>query len=465
MDRFAEVDELLATVAGQHRVPAVAAAVVVDGEVAHTAAQGFRDSAHRLPMTVDTPSRWYSISKPLTALALAQRIAEGKLRWDQPVSQFVSGLRFGDDVATERADVRDCLLHRTGLPSGDWTWWQGPTSPAALLERLPHFDCCRGFRNDHHYQNLHFTILGEVFKATGIDWHEAMQHLLSPLGITPLTRLEAFIHADRALGYGPNGLTDPVLVDDFDFEAVAPASAVCGSVTELARLARALVHDGRDLLPRALWAEVTQPRLALPAGPWPELRQPCVALAGRSVVYRGEWMLQWAGGFRGYVSHLLAVPQRRAAACALANRTSSEAAELLAFSLLDRAIGWEPLPWPQRFLERKRTLRCSGEKRLADRFARPSAPWPVTKVCGRFMHPGYGDLAVDEVDGRPHLRFRHVVLPLVPRPDGTISADGSSMDASEVCWDLQPVIEAGRITAWLFNPDNPATPCRFRRVE
>ncbi len=465
MDRFADVDTLLAEVAGQHRIPGLAAAAIVDGQVAHVGVHGWRDLERGQPMTADTPSRWYSISKPLTALALAKLVDEGKLRWETPVAELVPGLAFSDPVATALADVADCLLHCTGLPSGDWTWWQAPPHPRVLLQRLPHVPCPAGLRKGYHYQNLGFTILGEVFKSAGTDWHSAMQELLSPLGIKPLTRLEAFVAAPRALGYGPNGFSEPVRIDDFDFEAVAPASAVCGSIRELAQVACALVARGGSILPESRWAEVVQPRVALPATPWPEMQQPCASLASRSVVYRGEWMMQWAGGWCGYVSHLLAIPSRGIAACALANRSASPAAELLALCLIDRAAGWNPLPWQQRLLEQKQALRQQAQQHLRTRLNRPRAAWPAKDIYGRFVHPSYGEFTIIETEGEPHLHFRHVQLPLVPRDDGSISADGAGAGFNELCWDLHPRIEGNRITAWLFNPDCPAKPCCFERVE
>ncbi len=448
MERFSDVPELLARVAGEHVVPGLAAAAVANGEIAHVATHGWRDLERQLPMTADTPSRWYSISKPLTALALAKLVD-----LDRPVREFLPGLRFADPVATERATVRDCLLHRTGLPGGDWTWIDGPALPGMLLERLPHVPCRPGFRAGHFYQNLNFTILGEVFKAAGTTWHQAIHDLLDPLGIKPLTKLSEFVAVERALGYGPNDFMPAEPTADFDFEAIAPASAVCGSITELAKLGLFLARGGAK--------SVTTPVLGLPAPEWKEWRSPCVAVAGRTVVYRGELVLQWAGGFRGYTSHLLAIPERKIAACALSNRSGSPASDLLAWSLLDRAAGWEPVAWADRFLEQKKRFRKASEKRLATRLARPSVPCPVRKVAGTFAHPVYGELTV--MDG-PRLRFRSVELPLVWREDGSVSADGSGHDFSEINWDLRAEVQGDEVMAWHFNPDDAGAPLRFARM-
>ena len=459
--RFADVEALLARVAEEHAVPGLASAVMIEGALAHVATHGWRDRERGLPMTDATPSRWYSISKPITSLALAQLVAQGRLRWDDVVSRLVPEVRFADPVATERADIRDCLLHRTGLPDGNWTWWQAPSDPRALLQRLPHFPCSAGFRVGHHYQNLGFTLLGEVFRACGTTWHQAIQDLLQPLGIHPMTRLAEFVASDRMVGYGPNGFLPARPSADFDFEGIAPASAVCGSILELAKLGSALAYGGRDLLPAAVWADVIQPELAIGATPWEEMLQPAVALAGRSLVYRGEWVIDWAGGWQGYASRLLAMPSRRIAVCTLANRTSSSAADLLAFSLLDRAAGWEPRPWAERFLDLKRTQRRAARQRLTDRLARPRRTWWASGACGRFRHGGYGDIVVAYPD---RLRFRDIDLALLAHPDGSFSAVADEFDLGEFYFDLRPEVHAGEVVAWLANPELHGPPCRFERV-
>lgn len=470
-DRLAELPAILERIAREHAVPGAAAAAIVDGTVAREAVHGLRDVARGLPVTPSTRFRWYSISKPLTALALLQAAEDRLLDLDEPLTRHLPDLRFADPVATERATARDCLLHRTGLSGGEWTWHLAPPDPSELLRRLPHLPCRQGFRAGFHYQNLHFTILGELLRAAGRDWHLAMRALLAPLGVAPATTLPAFAAGERALGYGPNALTPPEPQEDEDFAGAPAASAVCGTIGELARVAAACArsgaYDGDRWISQRAWAEAVRPVLCQAAPEWPELRQPGAALAGRVVVYRGEPLLQWAGGWRGYVSHMLVLPERRTAACALANRTSSAAAEAIAFATLDRAAGFEPLPWPERFLTQKQRLRRRGGARLAERLARPAASWPCAPAdaAGRFRHPAYGEIEVVIAGSGARLRFRNADLPLVPRDDGTFSADGSTVDAAELSFDLRPALSSGRVAAWSFNPDDPAAPLTFARSD
>lgn len=471
MDRFAGIDGLMDRVARDNVVPAISAGAVVDGKVEFLGAHGFRDLERRLPMTVDTPSRWYSISKPLTALLLARRVAAGTLKWDDIASKLSGDVRFSDPVVTDRATVGDCLLHRTGLPAGDWTWCGASSDAGLLLRRMSHMPCRAGFRAGFHYQNLHFVALESVLRGIGGDWHREMRELLAPLGVHPLTRQDEFIASDRALPYGPNGFVPARIMRDHDFSGTSPASSVCGSVRELAQVARMAALggtvDGIGILPPKSWNEAVAPVLALPEPEWPELRHCSAAFCGRVAVYRGEILLMWAGGFSGYVAHIAALPGRKAAACAMANRGASPAAELMAMSLLDRAAGWDPLPWADRFLQQKRRFREKGENKIKARSERPRAAWPFDRAGakGTFEHPAYGSLKVEEHSDRTMMEFRGVSLELVPREGGVFSADGGTDDYAELCWDLRPEVERGFVAAWMFNPDSSSNPLRFQRMK
>lgn len=459
---------LLAQVATEQVVPGVAGGVAIAGAPIWCGAHGWRDLEQRLPVTVDTPFRWYSISKPLTALAVQELACRGVVDLDAPVCPLVPGLCFTDPHATALASLRDCLLHRTGLSGGNWTWHGAPPVREELLARIPHLPCRQGLRTGFHYQNLHFSIIDAVLEAQGHDWHGLMQDLLGPLGVHPLTDLAGFQASPRALGYGPLDLSPPRREDDFDFAAAAPASAVCGNVRELTAVAALAARGGTggDWLSQRAFAAATTPQHCLAPRPWPELQAPAACLAGEWSLYRGEPLLRWAGGFTGWVSHLLALPGRGVAACALANRGSSDAAETLAYALLDRAAGWEPLPWPERYLALKKSNRSRGDQRLREALARTAAPWPIpVGACyGSFHHPAYGGLTVLAGADGPRLRFRLVELPLLAQSDG-IRALGRPVWGGEIFWQLAPEITDGRVVAWHFNPDDPGAPLRFVREQ
>ncbi|MEM8925153.1 MAG: serine hydrolase domain-containing protein [Actinomycetota bacterium] len=97
------------------------------GKVGHLSTQGMRNVASGAPMTEDTIVRIYSMSKPITSMALLSLYEEGLFRLEEPVSTFIpswSDLRVwadGSPIAyttrypEREMTVRDLFTHTSGL--------------------------------------------------------------------------------------------------------------------------------------------------------------------------------------------------------------------------------------------------------------------------------------------------------------------------------------------------------------
>ena len=71
------------------KIPGLQVAVAVDGKLVWSAAFGYADLARHAPVTRTTMFRIGSVSKPLTATAVAQLVGQGKLDLDVPVQRYV----------------------------------------------------------------------------------------------------------------------------------------------------------------------------------------------------------------------------------------------------------------------------------------------------------------------------------------------------------------------------------------
>jgi CubicO group peptidase (beta-lactamase class C family) len=100
------------------------------GKVAYHASLGHRDRERGVAIGDDTIFRIYSMTKPLTSIALMQLFEEGRFQLDDPVSRFFPSWKHhrvwvsgeGDDIVTEAAhrpiSFRDLLSHTSGLTYG-----------------------------------------------------------------------------------------------------------------------------------------------------------------------------------------------------------------------------------------------------------------------------------------------------------------------------------------------------------
>jgi CubicO group peptidase (beta-lactamase class C family) len=129
--RLERVDEHLRTrYIEPHKIAGCQVAVFRHGELAHWTSLGVRDLERGTPVEDDTIWRLYSMSKPVTAVALLTLVERGMLQLADPVHRFVP--EFRDTKVRERLDdgskrlvdqqrpmsVRDALTHMTGIGTG-----------------------------------------------------------------------------------------------------------------------------------------------------------------------------------------------------------------------------------------------------------------------------------------------------------------------------------------------------------
>lgn len=81
---------LIDSVMMERNIPGLSVAVSVDGEIVWSEGFGYSNIEQQTPVTTTTKFRIGSISKSLTAAALAQLYESGKLDLDAPVQQYVS---------------------------------------------------------------------------------------------------------------------------------------------------------------------------------------------------------------------------------------------------------------------------------------------------------------------------------------------------------------------------------------
>lgn len=121
----------------------VSALVYEHGREAYFGAFGAADREANRPMQRDTLVRIYSMTKPVTGVALMRLYDEGKFQLDDPVSKYApefAGLRVyaGTDAKGEprfeaphrEVTIRDLMRHTAGLSSGE-----GDTSPVGEMFR------------------------------------------------------------------------------------------------------------------------------------------------------------------------------------------------------------------------------------------------------------------------------------------------------------------------------------------
>src|SRR4051812_3272758 len=99
--------------------PGIAVAIVKDGHLVMAKGYGVKKLGDPAPMTENTLFGIGSNTKAFTAATLATLVDEGKLSWDDKVSEKLPGFAMYDPYASHEMTVRDLLCHRSGLGLGE----------------------------------------------------------------------------------------------------------------------------------------------------------------------------------------------------------------------------------------------------------------------------------------------------------------------------------------------------------
>ncbi len=135
------------------RLAGAAAMVIRRGRVAYFHASGYAEKESRRPLQRDSIFRIYSMTKPVTGVALMTLQEEGALRLDDPVSRHipefkslqvaagVEGGAFKLEVPLREMTIRDLMTHTSGLTYGHFGESPGEAPDVdALYDRLKVLD-------------------------------------------------------------------------------------------------------------------------------------------------------------------------------------------------------------------------------------------------------------------------------------------------------------------------------------
>ena len=126
-ERLEKIAPTLSEQIKEGRFPGFITAVARKGRVVHFETQGFADLEKQIPLQRDSLFRIYSMSKPITGVALMILIEEGKVRLNDPVSWYIPEFAntevmvmnedgsFITEKLKREITIRDLATHTSGI--------------------------------------------------------------------------------------------------------------------------------------------------------------------------------------------------------------------------------------------------------------------------------------------------------------------------------------------------------------
>src|SRR3954447_12850823 len=111
------LDPILQPYLERYDLPALAAAVVKNGEIIASGAVGTRRAGTNNPVTINDRFHIGSDTKAMTALIAAMLVEGGKIRWTSTVGEVFPELAATMDPAVRGVTLEQLLSHTSGIPS------------------------------------------------------------------------------------------------------------------------------------------------------------------------------------------------------------------------------------------------------------------------------------------------------------------------------------------------------------
>ncbi len=234
-----------------NHVPGMAIAVVKDDEVVLTHGFGVASVEEEAPVTPETIFAIGSSTKAFTATLVGMLVDEGKMDWDDPVTEYLPYFQMNVESSGASAEItlRDALSHRTGFTRMSLLFASGEIPREEVLMDATKAKPYVPFREGFHYSNVMYMSAGVAAgKAAGTDWDTLVaERIFEPLGMSSTTTSVTQADQDSQLASGY--LWDEDL-QAYEYQPmrnvdnIGPAGSINSNVLDMAQWLRLQLNHG-----------------------------------------------------------------------------------------------------------------------------------------------------------------------------------------------------------------------------
>ncbi len=397
-------------------VPGLAIAVVKDDSVIFAKGYGVRELGKPGAVDENTLFAIASTSKAFTVAALGMLVDEGKLSWDDRVTDRLPEFELEDPYVTREIRIRDLLTHRAGVARDDNLWIAAPFDREQIIQHLRYLPQVTGFRSRYGYNNLMFITAGEVVgRVSGIGWDDfVQQRIFDPLGMTRSTTRAAVVERRDDVSSSHSEVDGKVqVVPRRNYDNIGGAGAIWSSVRDMGQWLRMQIaggtYAGKRLLSDSVVAEMRTPQTiirldSVDARMFPDTHFRAYGFGWNVQDYRGEPLVHHSGSINYTRTQVGFMPTEGIGVVAIANESGSTLQLALMYRVLDALLGAPATDWSAKYLELDRRSEARAAHRRqeleAARLQGTSPSVPLDGYAGTYASDLWGEITVThEGDG------------------------------------------------------------------
>ena len=393
-----------------YQVPGLAVAVVKDGKVIFKKGYGVRQLGTTLAVDTQTIFSCASTTKAMTATCMGMLVDEGKVKWDDPVINYLPDFQLYDPYVTRELKIRDLFTHNSGVGNADFLWDIMAIPSDEVLAKMKMVKPSYSLRSSFIYQNIFYLYAGKVIeKVSGQPWEEFIQkRIFQPLG---MTRTYALLKMMKEPNQShPHYLVDNsiTVIDRTNADAIGPAGSVQSCIDDISKWALCMLdsskYPGGRLIKPATWMEMFKPQVMVTPSqyyPTAQLTKPnwtTYGLGWFQQDYMGKKINFHTGSLAGETAIHGQLPDSKLAIYVFGNYDHAEVRHALMFKAFDLFALGGTRDWSAEFNTLYKNIQAGADKTTrafeATRVLNTKPSLPLDEYTGTYTDPLYGELII-----------------------------------------------------------------------
>lgn len=250
----------------EHNIPGGAYAIVYKDQIISSKGFGVRELGSAQKVDAHTVFRIASVSKTFAAGLASILAAEGRFKWDEPVTRYIPDFSFKSNKYNKQLKVEHLLSQSSGLiPNAYDNLIEANVLPDRILPQFKKLDPMCQPGTCYGYQNVLFSLIEPIMQqTTKTDYASLLQqNIFKPLQLPDASvGLEAFLNTEnRAMPHiRSRGLWKKATVQE-SYYRFAPAAGVNASATDLGHWLIAQLGYKPDVFSDELLQQITSKRV------------------------------------------------------------------------------------------------------------------------------------------------------------------------------------------------------------
>jgi CubicO group peptidase (beta-lactamase class C family) len=421
-----QIDSLTNLVLKTFNVPGIAVGVVKDGKLIHAKGYGVANIKTGKKVDENTLFGVASNSKAMTAAALGMLVDEGKIKWDDKVTDYIPEFKMYDPYVTEAFTIRDLLTHRSGLGLGAGDLMMFPDgsdfTKKDIIHNLRFLKPVSAFRTKYDYDNNLYIVAGEVVaRASGKSWEDFVeQRIMQPLNMKS-TAASLYRLKDRSNAIRPHAPVDGKLqVLDIDWsESANAAGGIWSNVTDWSKWVIAQMNHGKygDSLKQKIFSDEVHEETwsaqtiigARAVAPY-NTHFASYGLGWFLSDVKGYKQVTHTGGLAGIVTQVVMFPELNLGIIVFTNQQSGAAFNAISYTIKDSYLGIAGFDWVKIMHDRvekgeaeAKKINDEVEQNIKSEQAKVAGGFNIAPYIGTYKDTWFGDIEISTTGGKAWL--------------------------------------------------------------